>query len=69
MDQAAVLRADAEVPRKCPESKCAEGEPRPPPGWGARHTFSLLCFAAFFVCYALRFTMPIAIVAMVIKSE
>ena len=36
--------------------------------WGERHTFTLMSFMGLAVSYAIRFTLPIGIVAMVVKG-
>ena len=37
--------------------------------WGERHTFSFMAFIGLAVSYAIRFTLPIGIVAMVAKGK
>ena len=36
--------------------------------WGERHTFTLMSFVGLAVAYAIRFSLPIGIVAMVAKG-
>ena len=38
-------------------------------GWGARHTFSILCFFVYFVNQCFRTNLTVAIVAMVSSSS
>ncbi len=35
---------------------------------GERHLFTFMCFLGLFLNYAVRFTLPIGIVAMVVKG-
>ena len=56
---------------KNPHHKEAEanlGE-RPKRCWGERHTFTLMSFVGLAVAYAIRFSLPIGIVAMVAKGD
>ena len=56
---------------KNPHNKEAEanlGE-RPKRCWGERHTFTLMSFVGLAVAYAIRFSLPIGIVAMVAKGD
>ena len=39
-----------------------------PECWGERHTYTLMAFLGITVSYAIRFTLPIGIVAMVAKG-
>ena len=42
---------------------------RPKRCWGERHTFTLMSFIGLAVAYAIRFSLPIGIVAMVAKGD
>ena len=39
-----------------------------PKGWGARHTFTLMCFLSYALCFSVRVDLAVAIVAMVDTS-
>ena len=52
---------------KIEEKDAAAEARRPPPGecWGERHTFVLMAFLGYTLCFTLRVDLAVAIVAMV----
>ncbi|OXA52347.1 Sialin [Folsomia candida] len=51
------------------EPKTKDNIEQSPKGWGTRHTFLVLGFVGFALCYALRFNLSIAIVKMIKRSN
>ena len=51
------------------QGKLSERSKAVPEGWGARHTFTLMCFLSYALCFALRVDIAVAIVAMANQSE